>query len=415
MHFCKRSGVETVFVWGSRALIVILSMYIILHFVNVKSLCNVVGKAASKAGTVVVENVLGGVWAAFNYVSDNEELYVTSFSQAVSETFYSFALMDVYSVYYSNLEYAAYDPGYEYVYSGDDTEEDTEGEDDNDTDTDGDVNVEALSVTNTIVEIPELTGTQYTEEQLSDFNFILNNLYTVTSVTTLKSSDIDAIEFMNEDLSIKGSNDSPQILIYHTHSQETFSDSVDGDTSTTIIGVGDYLTEILEEQFGYNVIHDTSTYDLVNGKLDRSKAYSQARIGVSKILEENPSIEVVLDIHRDGVSSSTHLVTEVNGKATAQIMFFNGISRFKTSGDIDYLYNPYLSTNLAMSFQMKLAADAYYPGFTRKNYINAYKYNLDLCDKAMLIEVGAQTNTYEEAVNAAEPLAVLLDKVIGGE
>ena len=121
----------------------------------------------------------------------------------------------------------------------------------------------------------------------------------------------------------------------------------------------------------------------------------------------------MLDIHRDGVNSHTRLVTEVNGKKTAQIMFFNGMSRFKISGDIDYLYNPYRYESLALALQMKLAAEAYYPGYTRRNYVNAYQYNLDICRQCMLVEVGAQTNTSEEAKNAAEPLAVLIHEVLG--
>lgn len=94
-------------------------------------------------------------------------------------------------------------------------------------------------------------------------------------------------------------------------------------------------------------------------------------------------------------------------------MFFNGMSRFKLSGDIDYLKNPYRFENLALGLQMKVNAECYYPGFTRRNYVNAYEYNLSLGKQCMLIEVGAQTNTYQEAKNAAEPLAVLIKKVLG--
>ena len=83
------------------------------------------------------------------------------------------------------------------------------------------------------------------------------------------------------------------------------------------------------------------------------------------------------------------------------------------SGDIDYLYNPYRYESLALALQMKLAAEAYYPGYTRRNYVNAYQYNLDICRQCMLVEVGAQTNTSEEAKNAAEPLAVLIHEVLG--
>ena len=152
---------------------------------------------------------------------------------------------------------------------------------------------------------------------------------------------------------------------------------------------------------------------MVNGKLDRHEAYTQSKAGVKKQLKKYPSISLILDIHRDGVNDGTRLVTEINGKKTAQIMFFNGMSRFKLSGDIDYLKNPYRFENLALGLQMKVNAECYYPGFTRRNYVNAYEYNLSLGKQCMLIEVGAQTNTYQEAKNAAEPLAVLIKKVLG--
>lgn len=265
-----------------------------------------------------------------------------------------------------------------------------------------------------IVPIPKVSGTVYTEKKLGSFQNMINKFYTITSATTMTEKDLPIKSALKEEFKITGSNKKPQILIYHTHSQEEFCNSTN-DTGTTIIGVGDRLAKVLKEQFGYNVVHDKSTYDMVDGKLDRNEAYDQARVGVQKILEKYPSISLVLDIHRDGVNSNTHLVTEINGKKTAQIMFFNGMSRFKTTGDIDYLYNPYLFENLALSLQMKIKAEAYYPGFTRRNYVNAYKYNLDMCRQCMLIEVGAQTNTYQEAKNAAEPLAVLIDMVMGEE
>ena len=265
---------------------------------------------------------------------------------------------------------------------------------------------------NVIVPMPKVQGKLYTADNIGSFDSVINKFYIITAATTIKESDMPVKAAMNEEFKIKGNNKKPQILIYHTHSQEDFSNS-SGDDSTTIIGVGERLTKILEDQFGYNVIHDKSEYDLVDGKLDRNEAYDQSREGVKKILEKYPSISLILDIHRDGVNEGTRLVTEVNGKSTAQVMFFNGMSRFKTTGDIDYLYNPYLYENLALSLQMKVNAEAYYPGFARHNYVNAYKYNLDLCKQSMLIEVGAQTNTYQEARNAAEPLARLIDIVMG--
>lgn len=246
------------------------------------------------------------------------------------------------------------------------------------------------------------------------YDFLMKNYYTVVSATTLRPDDIDAGKLLGIDMKMKTGNDKPQILIYHTHGQEGFTDTVPNDPSTRIIGVGDYLVELLRNH-GYNVIHITDSFDYVDGVFDRSKAYDYAYNKIAQVLAENPSIEVVIDLHRDGVGENTHLVTEVNGKPTAQIMFFNGISRLNSVGEIGYLYNPYRTENLAMSLRMKLLAEQYYKGFTRRNYIQAYQYNLHMRPKSMLIEAGAQTNSFEEVKNAMEPLADLLDKCLSGE
>lgn len=265
--------------------------------------------------------------------------------------------------------------------------------------------------------VTENTGepSKFAKSDFSDFNAILNKYYTVTSITELTEKKFNMMQGLEQDMTIKQDNSAPQILIFHTHSQEEFVDSIPGDVSTTIVGVGARLAEILSSQYGYNVIHDTSVYDYVGGVLDRSKAYTYAEQGIAKILAQYPSIEVVLDIHRDGVDESVRLVTDVNGKPTARVMFFNGISYTRVNGDIDYLDNPYIQGNLAMSLQMRLLGDSYYPGWLRKNYIHGYRYCLHFREKSMLIEVGAQNNTLEEELNAMEPLAATLDRLFKGE
>lgn len=253
-------------------------------------------------------------------------------------------------------------------------------------------------------------GTIYNLEELSDVDFLLSNFYTVETNTMITAEDLNAETLLSKDMRIDMDVDGPQILIYHTHSQEGFVDSVPGDNSTTIVGVGEYLTQLLREK-GYDVMHVTSVYDLVDGKLDRNEAYSKAQEEISAILEENPSIQSVIDLHRDGVAEGTHLVTEINGKPTAKFMFFNGLSRTKKNGPIDYLYNPYIQDNLALTLQLKLICEQYYPGLSRNIYLKSLRYNLHLSDKALLIECGAQTNTLQEMLNTMEPLADILDKV----
>lgn len=248
-------------------------------------------------------------------------------------------------------------------------------------------------------------------EKLRDFDYLLSNFYTVDSATMIGPDQLNADDLLSRSMKIEKQGDAPKILIFHTHSQEAFIDSVEGDTDTTIVGMGKLLAERLNA-LGIPTIHHPGVYDLINGQLDRSAAYEYAEAGVRPILEEHPSIEVVIDLHRDGVGKDTHLVTEVNGKPTAQIMFFNGLSRTKDNGDIAYLPNPYIQDNLAFSLQMKLAAEQMYPGFTRRIFLRGYRYSLHMRPKSLLIEAGAQTNTVEEMRNAMELLAVTLQKVI---
>lgn len=248
----------------------------------------------------------------------------------------------------------------------------------------------------------------YSREKLNDFDYLLQNFYQVDNTTTINSSQLNADSLLGKDMRLSHDASTPQILIYHTHSQEGYKDSVPGDAATSVVGVGDYLTKLLTERYGFSVIHHKGEYDVG----DRDHAYSKAAPALEQVLAENPSIEVVIDLHRDGVREDTRLVTEINGVEMAQVMFFNGLSRTTKMGDIDYLYNPYITDNLAISFQMQLKAAEYYPDFTRRIYLKGYRYNMHYCPKSLLIEVGAQTNTVQEAMNAMIPLADILNKVL---
>lgn len=248
----------------------------------------------------------------------------------------------------------------------------------------------------------------------ASYEYLSSHYYVIDSTTSVSREELNAENLLNMDLSIDTNSDEYKILIYHTHGTEAFVDSKDGKVEDSVIGVGDHLTELLEERYGVHVYHDRTAYDIVNGELDRSAAYDYAREGVEKILAEYPSIEVVIDLHRDGVAEDTYLVTEIEGKKMAQIMFLNGVSRLNKNGDIDYLKNPYKIENLAFSLQLFLTGKANYDTLMRKIYVKGYRYNLDFRGKSLLIEVGGQTNTVEEAKNAMEPFAAILYKVLSG-
>lgn len=270
------------------------------------------------------------------------------------------------------------------------------------------------TVTQETIAMNRTAGTTYTSEQLSNFSFLLNSFFTLDPTTTVDETLLNGSNLSVKDMSITKDSTKPQILIYHTHSQEEFVDSTPGDPATSIVGVGEYLATLLRDVYGYNVIHNTTTFDIVDGELDRNKAYTQALKEVSNILEENPSIEVVIDLHRDGISGNK-MTTMVNGKETAKLMFFNGLSRTAKNGEISYLYNPYIQDNLAFSLQLQLKANAHYPDVMRPIYLKGYRYNLHLRPRCLLVEAGSQKNTFQEELNAMEVLADVLNMVLSGE
>ncbi len=251
---------------------------------------------------------------------------------------------------------------------------------------------------------------EYDWSVFPDTESVVKEFYAVDPTTSAKAAGIDLQSFLQKDLSISKNTEGYQILIFHTHSQESFADSVPGDASTSIVGAGERLTQLLTEEYGYKVLHHTGEYDVEY----RDDAYSKALPAVEQILQENSDIQVVIDLHRDEVAEGTKLVTEVQGRPTAKFMFFNGLSYTNQTGKIGYLVNENLSSNLAFSFQMQAACNEYFPGLTRRIYLKGYRYNMHLKERYLLVELGAQTNTVEEIMNACDPLAQMLDMVLSG-
>ena len=260
-----------------------------------------------------------------------------------------------------------------------------------------------------VEEVAEETK-KFKKENWEDPNYLRKYIYQIDSTTTVTNSEINGKELLDMDLSLHKSSE-PQILIYHTHGSEQYKDSRPGEKGDTVIGVGDELTKKLQEK-GISVVHDRSVYDVKNGKEERSKAYDYAAEAIEKYLKKYPSIKVVIDLHRDGVKESTKLVTTQNGQKMAQIMFFNGVSRTASNGDLTYLKNPNKKMNLSFSLQLQAQAVKKYPGFTRKIYIKGYRYNLHYRGRSLLVEVGAQNNTVKQAKASMSLLAELLNNVL---
>lgn len=247
-------------------------------------------------------------------------------------------------------------------------------------------------------------------EDYQEFEALVGKFYTVDASTYTRAEELNAGKLAAADMTMEKGGEGPQILIYHTHAHEEYADFGTGNASATVVGAGERLAEILREEYGYQVLHHTGQYDG-----ERDYAYSYALPALEQILKENPTIQVVIDLHRDSVAADKRLVTQIEGQPTARFMFFNGLSRVREIGEIGYLPNENLQGNLAFSFQMQKVCEEYYPGLTRKIYLKGYRYNMHLRPRTLLVELGAQNNTAAEAMNACGPLARALNIVLSGE
>lgn len=114
--------------------------------------------------------------------------------------------------------------------------------------------------------------------QLNDYEYLVGTFYTVDGTTMTGPEELNAGKFLEKNLALDMTTGGPKALIYHTHSQEAFADSVDGDTSTTIMGIGTYLTELLNAR-GIETLHHEGIYDLIDGEIGSQPGLSACRAG----------------------------------------------------------------------------------------------------------------------------------------
>jgi stage II sporulation protein P len=207
----------------------------------------------------------------------------------------------------------------------------------------------------------------------------------------------------------------PYILIYHTHSTEGYEmldlgwyakeyNSRTKDTSKNMVRVGDELTRVLEEA-GYNVIHDRNIYDeSYNG------AYARSRVSVDEYLEKYPSIQITLDVHRDAIyySDTSHCkpTAEIDGKKAAQIMIITGAEE-------GYITDfPFWEDNLKFALTFQKTAEESFPGLMKPLYFCQRKYNMDTAKCSLLLEIGTDANTLEEALYSAHLTGKILTEII---
>lgn len=220
-----------------------------------------------------------------------------------------------------------------------------------------------------------------------------------------------------EELDLSVTEKEPAVLIYHTHTTETYQLLDRGfyaegfaprssDSNKNMVRVGKAICDEIEKK-GYKVIHDTSVYDK-----PYTGAYYRSEDAARLILEKNPSIKITLDIHRDAIQSDSGVKTKpvatVNGKKAAQIMLITGCQE-EGNGITDL---PQWEKNLTFALKLQQSMESSFKGLTRPVFFCDRSYNMGLTPMSLLVEVGTDANTLDEAVYSGKMLGRALAEIL---
>lgn len=232
---------------------------------------------------------------------------------------------------------------------------------------------------------------------------------------TTKSHSVDISDYLNRKVQANIIGEGPSVFIYHTHTTETYElldrgfytkerSSRSENPAENMIRIGDEVCKTLEKN-GFQAIHDKTIYDT-----QYSGAYDRSREAVKKALTEYPTIQIVIDIHRDAIyqkdGSRIKPVTEINGKKAAQIMIVSGCE----DGNVTGFPNWEKNLTFAVALQNQLSKDN--PRIMRPLLFCGRKYNMDIMSCSLAVEFGSDANTLSEAVYSAELFGISLGELL---
>lgn len=225
---------------------------------------------------------------------------------------------------------------------------------------------------------------------------------------------IDIEKLKNEKLNFDLKNKDAEVIIYHTHTTETYSKSsnlnyeASGefrtlDKNANVVRVGKYLKELLELD-NIKVYHDTEYYDYPSYNL----SYSKAGKAILNLTKKYKGANIVLDIHRDALGSGDQIykpVVEINGENVAQILLVVGTNQ----GGLNH---PNWKENLKFALKLQQAANEKYPGLCRYVSLRKERFNQQVAKGAVIVEMGATGNTIDEVERATKLFSEILLSVI---
>lgn len=252
---------------------------------------------------------------------------------------------------------------------------------------------------------PQIASSISTEESNEERDYSKNNLISdgeiaIQNETNLK---INISELIKKPLTFSFDRKGPKILIYHTHTSESYIEGHSPDGRNGVVKVGEELAKHLRKKYGLDVIHNATINDF-----DYKSSYVNAYNTVTKIIKGNPSLRIIIDLHRDGLGTKgkkLRVVKNINGKNVAQIMIVVG-------SNATGLNHPYWKENLKLALKLEEKLNSIAPGLAKPIYISKNRYNQHVKTGALIVEVGGDGNSTAESVESTKYLAQAIGQVV---
>ena len=251
---------------------------------------------------------------------------------------------------------------------------------------------------------------QYTNEGVTD-------KYSLVRMKNMNKTQVSIKDILDKKIDLSVDKEKPSVLIFHTHTTETYQildrdfypegfKTRTNDKGKNMVRVGEAIVEEIERA-GFKVIHDKEIHD---GKY--TGAYAKSRESVESYLKKYPSIQITLDIHRDAIQdgdgTKVKPVATVEGKKAAQIMIISGCQ--EEGNPITNLPDWRYNLTFAVHLQEKL--EELFEGITRPLYFCPRSYNMNVTHCSLLVEVGSDSNTLEEAVYTGKCIGTALSEIL---
>lgn len=259
-------------------------------------------------------------------------------------------------------------------------------------------------------QMPEPTALPFGEEMpLPDKNTIhTSGEISINNATTYS---VNAKELCEEEMPFSIDESGPQVLVVHTHTTECYNgDAMSGETERTtddnanVIAVGRVICSVLEE-YGIETLHDTTVHDYPSYQ----SAYTRTLTTIERNLNENPSIKVVIDVHRDAFiyadGSKLRVAYNNNGTECAKVMLVVGTDSMGLS-------HPDWQKNLSFAAKIQNTAQTMYPGLMRPIDLRRERFNMHMTQGSILLEVGSNGNSLSEAKEGAAQVARAIAAVL---